>query len=50
MGVEQLDQLGEVGESTGEPVNLIDDDDVHPALTDCVEKGLQGGRSRLAPG
>ena len=41
-GVEQLDQFGEVGERTGQPVDLVDDDDVDPALPDGVEQGLQG--------
>ncbi len=50
MGVEQLDQFGEVGKRTGQPVDLIDDDDVHLALTDCVEKGLQGGAVETRPG
>jgi hypothetical protein len=34
MSIEELDQLGEVGERTGEPVDLVDDDDVDPALPD----------------
>ena len=28
MLVEELDQLGEVGERPGQPVDLVDDDDV----------------------
>ena len=43
MGVEQLDQLGEIGERAGQPVDLVDDDDVDPALPDVVQQGLQGG-------
>ena len=31
MGVERLDQLGEVGERSGQPIDLIDDDDVDPS-------------------
>jgi hypothetical protein len=42
VGVEQLDQLGEVGKRTGQPVDFVDDDDVDPALPDRVKKGLQG--------
>ena len=50
MGVEQLDQFGEVGERTGQPVDLVDDDDVHLALPDGVEKGLQGRPVETRPG
>ena len=32
--VEDFDDLGEVGEAAGQPVDLVDDDDVHPALLD----------------
>ena len=31
MGVERLDQLGEVGERSGQPIDLINDDDVDPS-------------------
>ena len=31
MGVEQLDQLGKVGERAGQPVDLVDNDDVNPS-------------------
>ena len=31
MGVEHLDQLGEVGERAGQPIDLVDDDDVDPS-------------------
>ena len=37
MGVEQLDQFGEIGKRTGETVDLVDDDDVDPALPDGLE-------------
>ena len=40
VGVEQLDQFGEVGERTGETVDLVDDDDVDPALPDGLKKSL----------
>ena len=30
MGVEQLDQLGEVGEGASQAIDLVDDDDVDP--------------------
>ena len=28
MGIEEFDQLGEVGKRPGQPVHLVDDDDV----------------------
>ena len=34
MGVEQLDQLGEVGQRPGQPVDLVDNDDVDLAGLD----------------
>jgi hypothetical protein len=40
--VEQLDQLGEVGERAGETVDLIDDHDADLASPDIGQKPLQG--------
>ena len=40
--VEQFDQLGEVGERAGQPIDLVDDDDVDPSRRDVVEQLLQG--------
>ena len=37
-----FDQLGEVGKRAGEPVDLVDDDDVDLAGPDLVQQGLQG--------
>ena len=48
MGIEQLDQLGEVGQRAGQPVDLVDDDDVDLAGPDILQQPLQGrpvGRS-----
>ena len=42
MGVECLNQLGEVGERSGQPIDLIDDDDVDPSGLDINEQFLQG--------
>jgi hypothetical protein len=36
MGIEELDQLGEVGKRSRQPVYLVDDDDVDLAGTDVV--------------
>ena len=41
MGVECLDQLGEVGERAGQPINLIDDDHVDPSRLHVNEQLLQ---------
>jgi hypothetical protein len=41
MGVEQLDQLGEVRERPGQPVDLVDHDDIDPAVPDIRQQPLQ---------
>ena len=41
MGIEQLDQLGKVGQRSRQAINLIDDDDVHLVGADIVEQPLQ---------
>ena len=41
MRVEQFDQLGEVGERAGQPVDLVDDDDVDPASANVVKEPLE---------
>jgi hypothetical protein len=42
MGVECLDQLGEVSERAGQPIDLIDDDRVDPSCLHVDEQLLQG--------
>src|SRR5712671_6785552 len=42
MLVEQLDQLGKIGERAGQPVDLVDHDDVDLAGPDVGEELLQG--------
>ena len=42
MFVEQFDQLGEVGERAGQPVDFVDDDDVDFSGPDLVQQRLQG--------
>ena len=42
MRVEQLDELGEVGERSGEAIDLIDDDDVDPFGLHLQQELLQG--------
>jgi hypothetical protein len=41
LAVEHLHQLGEVHERAGEPVDLVDDHDIDPAVLDVGEKPLQ---------
>jgi hypothetical protein len=40
MGVEQLDEFGEVGQRPRQPVDLVDDDDVDLSGTDIVQQFL----------
>jgi hypothetical protein len=42
MLVEEFHQLGKVGERAGQPVDLIDDDDVDLPAADIIEEFLQG--------
>ena len=49
VGVEQLDQFGEVGKRARQPVDLVDDDDVDPALPDGLQQACRAGRSSDAP-
>src|SRR3984957_4686763 len=41
MGVEELDQLGEVGERAGQPVDLVDNDHVDPGSTNVIKELLE---------
>src|SRR3984893_17828058 len=41
--VEDLNQPGKIGERAGQPVDLVDDDDVDPAFPDVGEQALQSG-------
>src|SRR5208337_3181244 len=50
MGVERLDQLGEVGERSSQPINLIDDDDVDPSGPHIDEQFLQSRPIHRAAG
>ena len=40
MGVEEFDQLGEVGERAGQPVDLVDNDDVDPSSANVIQQPL----------
>jgi hypothetical protein len=37
LGIKGLDQFGEIGERPGQPVDLVDDDDVYPAGVDVLQ-------------
>ena len=45
MLVEDLDQLGEVGERSGQPVDLVDEDDVDPSRLTASSSFLRAGLS-----
>ena len=50
MGVECLDQLGEVGERAGQPIDLIDDDHVDPSRLHIGKQALQSRPNHRAAG
>ena len=50
MGVEQLDQLGKVRQRAGQPVDLVDDDNIDPAVPDVGQQSLQRGALGRAAG
>jgi hypothetical protein len=50
MRVEQLDQLGEVGERARQPVDLVDDDHVDPMSANVVQQPLEGWPVHRAAG
>ena len=41
MGIEELDELGEIGERAGETVDLVDDHHVDPLRPDLRNETLQ---------
>ena len=50
MGVKQLHELGEVGERPRQAIDLVDDHNVDPALSDVGEQLLQAGSVQAAAG
>src|ERR1700733_5742349 len=50
MRIEEFDQLGEVGERAGQPVDLVDDDHVDPASANIVQQLLEGWPLHRAAG
>jgi len=53
MGIEQLHQLGEVGQRPRQAVDLIDDDDINLPAADIVQQLLKvravGGPTGVSP-
>ena len=49
MGVEEFDQLGKIGERTGQPVDLVDDDHVDPVSANISSSLLRAGLSIEPP-
>ena len=47
--VEQFDQLGKIGQRPGQPVDLVDDDDVDLAGATSASSFCRAGRSSEAP-
>ena len=50
MGVEQFDQLGEVGQRAGQPVDLVDNDHVDPVSANVVQQPPEGWPVHRAAG
>ena len=42
MGIEQFDQLGEIGQGARQPIDLVDDNDIDPVGSNVIEELLQG--------
>jgi hypothetical protein len=49
MLVEEVHQLGEVGQRSGQPVDLVDDNDVDLPAADIIEQFLKGWAVEEAP-
>ena len=50
MGLEQLDELGEIGKRAGQPIDLVNQHNVDLARPDVRELGLQSGPLQGAAG
>ena len=42
MGIEQFDQLGEIGQGAGQAIDLVDDSDIDAVGSNVIEELLQG--------
>ena len=50
MALEHVHHLGEVGQASGQAVDLVDDHDVHLAGLDVRQQAFEGGAVHVAPG
>ena len=44
MGIEQFDQLGEIGQGARQTIDFVDDNDIDPVGPNVIEKLLQSRR------
>ena len=49
MGIEDVDDLGEIGKRPGQPVDLVDNDDLNFPGLDVLQTRLRAGRSIVPP-
>jgi hypothetical protein len=49
MGVEQFDQLGEVCQRASQPIDLVDHDDIDPAVPDVGQHAKSDALRTLNP-
>ena len=49
MGVEKLNQFGEVGKRSGEAVHFVDNDDIDLPGSHVIEERLKGGPEERSP-
>ena len=49
MGVEKLNQFGEVGKRSGEAVHFVDNDDIDLLGSHVIEERLKGGPDKRSP-
>jgi len=41
MSIKQFDQLGEIGQRTGQAINFVDDNDIDPVSSDVCKELLK---------
>ena len=50
MGIEHLDDLGKIEQGAGEPIDLVDHNDIQLRSTDVVQEALQSRALQRSPG
>jgi hypothetical protein len=50
VGVEHLNDFGKIEQGAGEPINLVDHNDVHLRSADVSQKALEGGPFKRSAG